>query len=87
MLNRLGRKDFCIRSAYLKLEHMLKLNCLTNLGLTRLLHIELPVFNNEQAGCTYYYSPLGIYNLGVVNQAHEYRNIDGSVEFDNHFMS
>ena len=46
--------------------------------------MELPVFNKEQAGCTYYYSPLGVYTLGVVNQAHEVRNKDGSIEFKDH---
>jgi hypothetical protein len=32
--------------------------------------MELPVFNKEQPGASYYYSPVSIYNLGVVNQAH-----------------
>ena len=41
-------------------------------------NMELPVFNKEQPGCSYYYSPLGIYNFGVVNHAHEYP--DGSVD-------
>ena len=36
--------------------------------------MELPIFNKEQPGCTYYYSPLSVYNLGVVNHAHEYQN-------------
>ena len=35
---------------------------------------ELPVYNDEQPGCTYYYSPLSVYNLGVVNHAHDYGN-------------
>ena len=35
-------------------------------------NMELPVYNEEQPGCTYYYSPLSIYNLGVVNHAHDY---------------
>ena len=34
--------------------------------------MECPVFNNEQPGCTYYESPLSIYNLGVVNHVHQY---------------
>ncbi len=33
-------------------------------------NMELPVFNSEQPGTTYYYSPLNIYNLGCVNHAH-----------------
>ena len=37
-------------------------------------NMELPVYNKEQPGVTYYYSPLSVYNLGVVNHAHEYPN-------------
>ena len=37
-------------------------------------NMELPVYNDEQPGCTYYYSPLSVYNLGVVNHAHVYDN-------------
>ena len=37
-------------------------------------NMELPVFNDQQPGCTYYYSPLSVYNLGVVNHAHTYEN-------------
>lgn len=36
--------------------------------------MELPVYNEEQPGCTYYYSPLSEYNLGVINHAHMYDN-------------
>ena len=35
-------------------------------------NMELPVYNKEQPGITYYYSPLSIYNLGIVNHAHVY---------------
>ena len=35
-------------------------------------NMELPSYNCEQPGVTYYYSPLSIYNLGVVNHAHVY---------------
>ncbi len=35
-------------------------------------NMELPVYNKEQPGCTYYFSPMSIYNLGVVNHAHTY---------------
>jgi hypothetical protein len=35
-------------------------------------NMELPMFNKEQPGVTYYYSPLSIYNLGMVNHAHVY---------------
>ena len=34
--------------------------------------MELPIFNKEQPGATYYYSPLSIYNLGIVDHAHDY---------------
>ena len=34
--------------------------------------MELPVYNEEQPGITYYYSALGVYNLGMVNHAHVY---------------
>jgi hypothetical protein len=32
----------------------------------------LPVYNKEQPGCTYYFSPMSVYNLGVVDQANIY---------------
>jgi hypothetical protein len=35
-------------------------------------NMELPVYNKEQPGCMYYFSPMSIYNLGVVNHAHIY---------------
>jgi hypothetical protein len=34
--------------------------------------MELPSFRKEQPGCTYYFSLLSVYNLGVVNHAHVY---------------
>ncbi len=37
-------------------------------------NMELPVYNKEQLGCTYYFSPLRIYNLGVVNHTHIYND-------------
>ena len=37
-------------------------------------NMELPVFNNEQPGITYYYSLLTVNNLGMINHAHEYEN-------------
>jgi len=40
-------------------------------------NMELPVYNKEQPGITYYYSPLSIYNLGIVDHAHVY--VDGRV--------
>jgi hypothetical protein len=36
--------------------------------------MELPVYNANQPGCTYYYSPLSVYNLGMIHHAHEYTN-------------
>jgi hypothetical protein len=41
-------------------------------------NMELPVYNKEQPGITYYYSPLSIYNLGMVDHAHVYD--DGRVK-------
>ena len=41
-------------------------------------NMELPVYNKEQPGVTYYFSPLSIYNLGMVNHAHE--NANGEVK-------
>ncbi len=35
-------------------------------------NMELPVYNKEQPGITYYYSPLSIHNLGIVDHAHVY---------------
>ena len=32
----------------------------------------LPVFNREQPGCVYYYTPLSVYCLGAVDEAHKY---------------
>jgi hypothetical protein len=37
-------------------------------------NMELPVYNKEQPGCTYYFSPLSVCNLGVVNHAHVYKD-------------
>ena len=39
-------------------------------------NMELPVYNKEQPGCTYCYSPLSIYNLEVVNHAYQYGEND-----------
>jgi hypothetical protein len=37
-------------------------------------NMELPVYNANQPGCTYYFSPLSVYNLGMVDHAHKYAN-------------
>ena len=34
-------------------------------------NMELPVFNKQQPGCTYYYSPMSVNNLGIVHHAHK----------------
>ena len=39
------------------------------------------MFNSQQPGCTYYYLPLSIYNLGVVNHAFDYGD---NSRFDTH---
>ena len=46
-------------------------------------NVELPVFNLEQPGMTYYFSPLSVYNLGVVSHAHVYK----TKESREHMMS
>jgi hypothetical protein len=33
-------------------------------------NMDMPVFNSNEPGEMYYYSPLSVYNLGVVNAAH-----------------
>ncbi len=40
-------------------------------------NMELPIFNSEQPGATYYYSPMTVNNLGMVDHAHIYP--DGTV--------
>jgi hypothetical protein len=37
-------------------------------------NMELPVYNKEQPGCTYYFSPMSVYNLGVVDYTHVYND-------------
>jgi hypothetical protein len=37
-------------------------------------NMELPVYKKEQPGCTDYFSPLSVYNLGVVDHAHIYND-------------
>ena len=37
-------------------------------------NMELSVLNKELPGCVYLYSPLCVYNLGMVNQAHDDSN-------------
>ena len=39
-------------------------------------NMELPVYHDQQPGVRYYYSPLGIYNCGIVNLAHVCENGD-----------
>ena len=48
-------------------------------------NMELPLYNSKQPGVPYYYSPLSIYNLGVVNHTHEYtKNINKMKDFKAH---
>jgi hypothetical protein len=37
-------------------------------------NMELPIYNKKQPGCTYYFSPLSVFNLGVVNHNHAYND-------------
>ena len=48
-------------------------------------NMELPLFSSQQPGTVYYYSPLGVYNLGVVNHAYTYGgNTDPTYHMDAH---
>ena len=38
--------------------------------------MELSIYHDQQPGVSYYYSPLGIYNCGIVNHAHVCENGD-----------
>ncbi len=40
-------------------------------------NMELPIFDQDQPGCSYYFSPLGVQNFGVVGQA--YVDYDGKI--------
>jgi hypothetical protein len=40
-------------------------------------NMSLPIFNSQQRGATYYFSPMTVNNLGVVDHAHKYD--DGKV--------
>ena len=44
--------------------------------------MEIPVFKIQQPGVSYYYSPLSIYNLGMVDQAHN----NGNGELKDHLF-
>ena len=48
--------------------------CFEDCRHTFVVDMELPVFNNTQPGVTYFYSPLTVNNIGMVNHAHEYEN-------------
>jgi hypothetical protein len=37
-------------------------------------NMELPAYNKEQPGCTCYFSPMSVYNLGIVDHAYVYNN-------------
>ena len=37
-------------------------------------NMQVPIFNKEQPGSTYYFSPLSVYNLGMVDHAHVYND-------------
>jgi hypothetical protein len=46
--------------------------------------MEVLVYNIEQPGCSYYYSPLTVYNLRAVNHAYKYGVGDRKVEYKEH---
>jgi hypothetical protein len=37
-------------------------------------NMQCPFYNSNQPGCTYYYTPLNIYNFGVVDHSYDYGN-------------
>jgi hypothetical protein len=37
-------------------------------------NMQCPCYNSNQPGCTYYYTPLNIYNFGVVDHSYDYGN-------------
>jgi len=37
-------------------------------------NMQCPCYNSNQPGCTYYYTPLNIYNFGVVDHSHDHGN-------------
>jgi hypothetical protein len=37
-------------------------------------NMELPMYSKEQPGCTYYFSPMNVYNLGEVAHTHVYND-------------
>jgi hypothetical protein len=45
-------------------------------------NMEIPVCKDQQPGATYYYSRLSIYNLGMVDEAHN----NGDGEFMDHLF-
>ncbi len=43
-------------------------------------NIQVPCYNSEQPGCTYYYTPMTANNFGIVNHSHD----NGNGNIDNH---
>ena len=37
-------------------------------------NMQCPCYNSKQPGCTYYYTPLNVFNFGVVDHSHNYVN-------------
>jgi hypothetical protein len=46
--------------------------------------MELPVYNKDQPGCTYCFSSMSVYNLGVVDHAHVYKEGQVSKHLHHH---
>ena len=42
--------------------------------------MELPIYNSEQPGVTYYFCPLSVYHLGMVNHGPDYSDVRGVSE-------
>jgi hypothetical protein len=37
-------------------------------------NMQCPCYNSKQPGCTYYYTPLNVFNFGIVDHSHDYGN-------------
>jgi hypothetical protein len=43
-------------------------------------NIQVPCYNSEQPGCTYYYTPMTANNFGIVNHSHNYDYGNGTIQ-------
>ncbi len=69
-----AKVELAVRDATAKKDHSRRVY---TLFVNYRQNMKLPVYNKEQPGCLYHFSPLSVFNLGVVNHAHIYN--DGCV--------